>query len=117
MLRDGWRGHGLPGAQPGAGMERRNLGALRQGTGVEMGAEEPGAGKGTKSRSAAGESDPRVGVLLSVVSHTKLDSGAPGREKGSCPSDLGYLFIWGGGGRAGHAGPGRGWATISARLL
>lgn len=117
MLRDGWRGHGLPGAQPGAGMERRNLGALRQGTGVEMGAEEPGAGKGTKSRSAAGESDPRVRVLLSVVSHTKLDSGAPGREKGSCPSDLGYLFIWGGGGRAGHAGPGRGWATISARLL
>lgn len=45
---------------PALKWKRSNLCALRQGTGVGTRAEEPGAGKGTKSRSAAGESDPRV---------------------------------------------------------
>ena len=96
---------------------KRSLCRLQQGTGVEMGAEESGARKGTKSRPASGESDLRVRVPLFVVSPTTLDSGAPGREKRSCPPPLGHLFIWGGGGRAEDAGLGGGSAPISARLL
>lgn len=70
-----------------------------------------GSGKGTKSRPAAGESDPRVRVLLFVVSQTTLDSGAPGREMGSCPRDPGYsLHLSGKGecGRGTRAGAGLG---------